>query len=117
LIKMNVLYFLMMAPPKEGESSNPLTTFLPFILIFVIIYFFMIRPQSRKAKEQRRFHEDINKGDKIVTIGGLHGKILEIKDKTMIIEVGNGIKLTIQREAISMESTRALNQSNQGKTK
>ncbi|MFC2114488.1 preprotein translocase subunit YajC, partial [Bacteroidota bacterium] len=94
---------------QDGEKSNPLTSLLPFILILVVIYFFMIRPQSKKAKEQKNFKSLIKKGDKIITIGGIYGKILEIRDNDFIIEVGNGIKLTIQKEAVSMEASRALN--------
>ena len=109
---IEVFSVLLMAPPANGEKSNPLTSILPFVLILVIIYFFMIRPQSKKAKEQRSFKETVKKGDKIITIGGIHGKILEIREKDFIIEVGNGIKLTIQKEAVSMEASKTLNQDN-----
>ena len=106
---MNLLSILMMAPAGKGEG-NPLSSLLPFILILVIIYFFMIRPQSKKAKEQRNFKEQVKKGDKVITIGGIHGKILEIREKDMIIDAGNGIKLTIQKDAISMDASKNLNQ-------
>ena len=107
---MNLLSILLMAPAGEG-GGNPLKSLLPFILILVIIYFFMIRPQSKKAKEQRNFKEQVKKGDKVITIGGIHGRILEIREKDMIIDAGNGIKLTIQKDAISMEASKTLNQS------
>lgn len=96
--------------PQQGAKSNPWTQILPFVLILVIIYFFMIRPQSRKAKEQKLYKEQIKKGDRIITIGGIHGRILEIREKDIIIDAGNNVKLTIQKEAISMEASRALNQ-------
>jgi preprotein translocase subunit YajC len=107
---LNLLSIFLMMPAQEGEKSNPLTSLLPFILILVIIYFFMIRPQSKKAKEQRNFKDTVKKGDKVITIGGIHAKIVEIKEKDFIIEVGNGIKMTIQKEAVSMEASRTLNQ-------
>lgn len=108
---LNFLTILLMAPPADGEKSNPLTSLLPFVLILVIIYFFMIRPQSKKAKEQRSYKDTIKKGDKVITIGGVHAKIVEIKEKDFIIEVGNGVKMTIQKEAVSMEASKGLNQS------
>jgi preprotein translocase subunit YajC len=94
-----------MAPQAEGGASNPWTALLPWLLIFVVIYFFMIRPQSKKAKEQKAFRENINKGDKIVTIGGIHAKILEVNDTTVIIEVEGQNKLKIEKSAISPENT------------
>ena len=105
---MNLLTILLMAP-AEGKG-NPLTSLLPLLLILVVIYFLMIRPQSKKAKEQRQFKDQVKKGDKIITIGGIHGRIAEIRDKDFVIEVGNGLKLTIQKEAISMEASKNLNQ-------
>ena len=108
---LNFLTIILMAAPADGEKSNPLTSLLPFVLILVIIYFFMIRPQSKKAKEQRGFKDTISKGDKIITIGGVHAKIVEIKEKDFIIEVGNGVKMTIQKEAVSMEASKGLNNS------
>ena len=114
---MNFLTQLLMMPQGGEEGGSPLTSMLPFILILVVIYFFMIRPQSKKAKEQRKFKEEIKKGDKVITIGGIHGKILELRETDMILEVGNGLKLTVQRDAISMEATHALHNKNQQGTK
>jgi preprotein translocase subunit YajC len=89
--------------PQPGQ--NPIVSFLPIVLIVVVFYFFMIRPQMKKQKEQVKFKEAIQKGDKIVTIGGIHGKIIEIQDKTFTIEVENGVKLKIEKSAVSLEST------------
>lgn len=101
---MNI-YTLLMAPPAQGEGSNPLIGLLPWVLIFAVIYFFMIRPQQKKTKEQKLFRESLGKGDKIVTIGGVHGKIVEMDDTTVIIEVEGLNKLKIERSAISSENT------------
>lgn len=86
-------------------SGNPIATFLPFILIIVVFYFFMIRPQMKKAKDQKLFRENIKKGDKIVTIGGIHGKIVDVQETTFTIEVEGGNKLKIEKSAVSMDST------------
>ncbi|MBK7182998.1 MAG: preprotein translocase subunit YajC [Bacteroidetes bacterium] len=79
--------------------------FIPLILIIVVFYFFMIRPQLKKSKEQKKFRENIKVGDKIVTIGGIHGKISEVQDTTFMITVEGGVKLKIEKNAISMDSS------------
>ncbi|EZH73160.1 hypothetical protein ATO12_19330 [Aquimarina atlantica] len=86
-------------------------SFLPFILIFVVMYFFMIRPQMQKAKKERKFAEDLKKGDRVVTKSGLHGKVFDFSEKNnaIIIETGSG-KLTYDKSAISLEMSQKLNQ-------
>lgn len=84
--------------------------FIPLIAIVVVIYFFMIRPQQKRAKEQKEFRENVQKGDKIVTIGGIHAKIVEVKDNELVIDPGNNYKLTVDRSAISMESSKEVQQ-------
>jgi preprotein translocase subunit YajC len=79
--------------------------FIPLVLIIVVFYFFMIRPQLKKAKDQKKFRENIKVGDKVVTIGGIHAKISEIQDTTFIITVEGGVKLKIEKNAVSMDST------------
>jgi len=83
-------------------------TFAPFILMFVVIYFFMIRPQQKRAKTEKEFEANLKVGDKIVTKSGIHGKIAEIAETTLIIETMSG-KLKMERSAISMELSAALN--------
>ena len=83
-------------------------TFLPFILMFVVIYFFMILPQQKRAKKEKEFESTLKVGDKIVTKSGLHGKIAELSDTTIVIETMSG-KLKMERSAISMEMSAALN--------
>ena len=85
----------------EGSS---ITTMLPFLLMFVVIYFFMIRPQMKKAKNEKKFQSEIAKGNKIITSSGIHGKIVDLvdSDNTVIIETGAG-KIKFERSAISME--------------
>ncbi|MCX2761947.1 preprotein translocase subunit YajC [Aquimarina muelleri] len=85
--------------------------FLPFVLIFVVMYFFMIRPQMQKSKKEKKFAEELKKGDKIVTKSGLHGKVFDFSEKNnaVIIETGSG-KLTYDKSAISLEMSQKLNQ-------
>ena len=78
-------------------------------LMFVIMYFFMIRPQQKKAKDQKKFIDEAKKGDYIVTIGGMHGRIAELEGDTFILEAEKGARMRFSKSAISMESTRAAN--------
>ncbi|PWA04363.1 preprotein translocase subunit YajC [Flavobacterium psychrotolerans] len=82
--------------------------FAPFILMFVVIYFFMIRPQQKKAKQEKQFEADLKAGDKIITKSGIHGKIAELAETTVVIETMSG-KLKMERSAISMEMSAELN--------
>ncbi|TDE07018.1 preprotein translocase subunit YajC [Flavobacterium sandaracinum] len=85
-----------------------LTQFAPFILMFVVIYFFMIRPQQKRAKNEKEFESALKVGDKIITKSGLHGKVSELADTTVVVETMSG-KLKMERSAISMEMSAALN--------
>ncbi len=76
--------------------------FMPFILMFVVIYFFMIAPQMKRAKKEKKFNAELKRGDKVVTKSGLHGKLLELNDNDCVIETMSG-KLKYERSAISME--------------
>ncbi|PRZ23925.1 preprotein translocase subunit YajC [Flavobacterium granuli] len=84
-----------------------LTQFAPFLLMFVVIYFFMIRPQQKRAKNEKEFESSLKVGDKIVTKSGLHGKVAELADTTVVIETMAG-KLKMERSAISMEMSAAV---------
>ncbi len=98
-----------MGAPAAGQ--NPLMQFLPLVAIIVVFYFFMIRPQMKKAKDQKKYIEALKKGDKILTIGGIYGKIADIKeDGTIIMEVEDGSKMKISKNAVSQDATATLNQ-------
>jgi preprotein translocase subunit YajC len=85
-----------------------LTQILPFLLMFVVIYFFMIRPQQARVKKEKEFEASLKVGDKIVTKSGLHGKIAEVAETTVVIETMSG-KLKMERSAISNELSAAVN--------
>ena len=84
-----------------------LSQFAPFLLMFVVIYFFMIRPQQKRAKAEKEFESNLKVGDKIITKSGLHGKIAELAETTVVVETMSG-KLKMERSAISMEMSAAL---------
>jgi len=86
-----------------------LNQFAPFILIFAVMYFFMIRPQMKKQKQEKKFAQELKKGDRVVTKSGLHGKIMELgNDGTCVIETLAG-KLKFERSALSLDLSQKLN--------
>src|SRR4030043_1356276 len=89
---------ILMTQPKEGQK--PWTTFIPLILVMVVFYFFLIRPQMKKQKDLKNFRESLKKGDKIVTAGGIYGKINNIAENIITIDVGNNVLLKIDKSAI-----------------
>ena len=91
----------------QATGSNPWSSFIFFGAIILVFYFFMIRPQQKKAKDAKKFVEEIKKGDYVVTIGGAHGHIAELEGDTFILEVEKGGRIRFNKTAISMESTKA----------
>ena len=87
-----------------------ISTFLPFILMFVVVYFFMIAPQMKRQKQEKKFAAELKKGDKGITKSGMHGKIVELNDKdgSCVIETLAG-KIKFDKSAISMEMSKKLN--------
>lgn len=83
-------------------------TMLMMGALFVVFYFFMIRPQQKKAKDAKKFRENLQKGTKVVTIGGLHGKVVEVSDKTVLVDAGDGVKLRFEKTAIALDGTMQL---------
>jgi preprotein translocase subunit YajC len=96
-----LINILLQAAPGGGMYN-----LLMIGMIIVVFYFFMIRPQMKKAKDEKAFKESINKGDKVVTIGGIHGKITEVSDKHFILEIDSNTKVKIEKSAISAEATK-----------
>ncbi|MEO8795335.1 MAG: preprotein translocase subunit YajC [Daejeonella sp.] len=90
-------------------SMQQISGFLPMILIIVVFYFFMIRPQMKKAKDHKKYVEELKKGDKVITTSGIHGKIIELNDSTFLIEVESGTKIRFEKSSISLEASKALN--------
>ena len=92
-------YIFLQSAPQGGLLSG----LFPVILIIVVFYFFMIRPQLKKQKEENKFKSELKKGDRIVTTGGIHGKISDLRERTVIIDVEGGNRLKIERISISKD--------------
>ena len=87
---------------SSGGEDGGMMNIIMIVAIVVVFYFFMIRPQQKKQKNEKKFRESLKKGDKVVTAGGIHGKIAETKETTVIIEVEGGMKMKINRSSVSM---------------
>lgn len=88
-----------------GEPGSPLGQ-LPFlVLIIAIFYFFMIRPQMKKQKEVRLFREGIKKGDKVLTVGGIYGRISEIQDTTVLLEIADGVRIKVDKAGLVKDNS------------
>jgi preprotein translocase subunit YajC len=106
---MNLLSILLMAPQQgQGSSQSTWWSFLPLILIVVVFYLFFIRPQMKRSKDQKKFRESLEKGQKVITIGGIHGRIVEIQDTTVTIEVEGQVRLRVEKSAIAIDHSQTL---------
>jgi preprotein translocase subunit YajC len=105
----NLLSILLMAPQSTGgNSQSSWLSFLPLILIVVVFYLFFIRPQMKRSKDQKKFRESLEKGQKVITIGGIHGRIVEIQDTTVTIEVEGQVRLRIEKSAVALDSSQTI---------
>ena len=99
---MNTLLVLL----QQSTGTQGMGSFWVMMIALILIFWlFFIRPQNKKAKEQRKFREELKKGDKIVTIGGLHGKVNEVKEHTIVIVVDNEVKMEFEKSAIVPDGT------------
>ncbi|MEP0713362.1 preprotein translocase subunit YajC [Algoriphagus sp.] len=95
----------VLAQAAAGGSGILGQVFL-FGSIILIMYFFMIRPQQKKQKESKKFIEEIKKGDEVVTIGGLHGRVSSVEGDTVLLELDRGLKVKVEKSAISLDFSR-----------
>lgn len=94
---MNVLNVLL-----QAGGGGAMSSIIMLVAIIVIFYFFMIRPQQKRQKEEKKFREALTKGQRVVTIGGLHGKISDVRETTVLIEVANDVKIEVEKTAVAM---------------
>src|SRR3954471_7151253 len=93
--------FVAQAAPAPGAPGPGFGGFIPFILIFIIMYFVLFRPQMRRQKEQQRLVTPLKTGDRVVTNGGIHGLISNVKDTTVIVKVADNVKIEMEKLAIA----------------
>lgn len=91
------------------QTSGGVMSFLPMLLIIVVFYFFMIRPQMKKAKDHKKFVAELKKGDKVITTAGIHGRIVDMNETTVVLETEGGGKIRFDKNAVSLDSSKGLN--------
>lgn len=99
---MNLLSIMLMMGGQNGQGGGAGSGLVMLLLIIVIFYFFMIRPQTKKQKEEKKFREMLQKGQQVLTIGGVHGKVKEVKETTVMVEIAHEVVIEIEKTAISM---------------
>lgn len=106
---MEFLNFILLdVPPVAGaKTQSPYSMWIMLGLLMVVFYFFMIRPQSKKQKALKVFRESLAEGNKVVTIGGIHGKIAQIKDNTVLLEIAENVRIKIDKASIVQDPTDA----------
>lgn len=94
-------YLIAMAPQNGGGGGSLISTFIMFGAIFLIFYFMIIRPQQKRAKEREKMLSNVQKGDRVVTSGGMHGVVAGLDEKTVLIQVSENVKMKFDRTAIA----------------
>ncbi len=91
----------LMAPPTGGEGGNPLLSLLPMLLIFVIFYFLLIRPQQTQAKKHALMLKNVKKGDRVITTGGVYGRVVGVGDNDLTLQIAKDVEVQLQKGAIT----------------
>ena len=102
------LFALLQAAPAAQPQGGGWSMWIMLALIFVVMWFFMIRPQRKQQKELQNFRDSLKKGDKVVTIGGIYGTVCEIKENNVLIEVDNNVKIRVSKNALVKDFTESV---------
>jgi preprotein translocase subunit YajC len=97
---MNLLSILLQAAAPAAGGASSYSGILMMVLIFVVFYFFMIRPQSKRQKEIKKQREAMQVGDKVVTSGGIYGKVKELKETTVIVEIAENVRIKVDKNSV-----------------
>lgn len=103
---MNNLFILLQAEGQAQPGASPWSSLIFILLLIVVFWLFFIRPQSKRAKEEQRFRDNLKKGDKVVTIGGFHGKVVEVKDTTVVISIAPNTEVEVEKTALQQTGAR-----------
>lgn len=102
---LGLSFFVLSGPPPEGGGGLA-SLFLPFLLVFIVFYFFIIRPQKKREDTRKTMIEAVKKGDRIVTIGGVHGTVTKVDEGSVLAQVDDNVKLRFEKNAISAVVTK-----------
>ena len=103
---MNNLFILLQAEGQPQPGGSQWSSLIFIVLLIVVFWLFFIRPQSKKAKEEQKYRDSLQKGDKVVTIGGLHGKVVEVKETTVIISLSPNNEVEVEKSALVQSASR-----------
>ncbi|MCD6346766.1 MAG: preprotein translocase subunit YajC [Bacteroidales bacterium] len=106
---------LFQAAAKTGTGANPMSSLIFFGAIILIFYFFMIRPQMKKQKDLKNYRSALKKGDKVITSGGIYGKIAELKDTTVLVEISQDVRIKVDKGSIVRNAQEAADSQQQSK--
>jgi preprotein translocase subunit YajC len=103
LLEADLIYhsMLAMAPSQNGGGGSLYTTLIMFALIFFIFYFMILRPQQKRQKERQKMLDALKKGDKVVTAGGIHGTVVGLEDKTVLVQIAENTKVKLERGSVT----------------
>ncbi|MCQ2216128.1 MAG: preprotein translocase subunit YajC [Bacteroidales bacterium] len=104
------MFTTLLQAVQEPGQGNMLMSFLPFIIVIAIMYFLMIRPQQQRQKKLNEFRDSLKKGDQVMTTGGIYGKISEVKEDVIVVEVAEGVKMRFDKSAILSATDKNLQQ-------
>ena len=97
---MNTLSMFLLQAGAEGQKGGGYSGLIMIALIFVVFWLFFIRPQNKKQKEEAKFRESLQKGDDVVTAGGIHGKIADVKETTVLLSIDTNVKIEVEKSMI-----------------
>lgn len=92
--------FTLLQAATPANGSGTYSTLIMLVLIFVVFYFFIIRPQKNKQKEIQKFRDNIKEGDRVITAGGIYGKVKHVKESTIVLEIAEGVRITIDKGSV-----------------
>jgi preprotein translocase subunit YajC len=96
---------ILQDPAAGAPQGGGMSMIIMLVLMFVIFYFFMIRPQQKKQKELNKFRDELKKGDKVMTVGGIHGTVASIQDNTFMIAIAQGVEISVEKSCIIADNS------------
>ena len=99
---MNIVHIIAMQPQGGNGGGSMWSALVPILLVFLIFYFMILRPQQKKQKDREKLLSGVQKGDKIVTVGGMHGTVVGLEEKTLLVQISDDVKVKMERSAISL---------------
>jgi len=102
---MNILTIILQAATQGGSSANTWSFWIMILLMFLIMWLFMIRPQRKQQKELEKFRSELKKGDKVITAGGIYGVIADVEERTVLLKVDGDVKIRVDKTSIVRDTT------------